>query len=158
MECDAICNTADQLGLPDNQVTALVSAILKAGGADLDKLVISRSTTRHNRMLSRYNISKSYMVEFSENPPQLAALHWNGKMLRDILVSEPGTTSETLAVLVSGPPTYPDGKIPVVAVIDSSTGTGQAEASMDLLDTWELTGALTALFLTPHLVTVEYTG
>ncbi|XP_076061448.1 uncharacterized protein LOC143037211 [Oratosquilla oratoria] len=71
VECDAICNTADRLGLSDNQVTALVYAILKTGGANLDKLIISRSTTRSNRMLFRYNISQSYMAKFSEDPPQL---------------------------------------------------------------------------------------
>ena len=36
MECSDICSTADQLGLSDNQVTAVVSATPKAGGADLD--------------------------------------------------------------------------------------------------------------------------
>ncbi|KAK8396598.1 hypothetical protein O3P69_004938 [Scylla paramamosain] len=70
-------------------------------------------------MLSRYNISQSYMAEFSENPPHPATLHWDGKMLRDVLDSEPGTTSETLAVLVSGPPAYPEGKLVRVPVIDS---------------------------------------
>ncbi|KAG0723910.1 hypothetical protein GWK47_041758 [Chionoecetes opilio] len=145
MECVDICSTADRLGLSDNQVTALVSATLKAGGADLDKFVISTSTTRRNRMLTRYHISQEYMAAFSEDPPKYAALHWDGKMLRDVLGSDPGTTSETLAVLVSGPPAYPEGKLLGVPVIDSSTGTVQAEASMDLLEAWGLTGVITAL-------------
>ncbi|KAG0714022.1 hypothetical protein GWK47_014951 [Chionoecetes opilio] len=145
MECVDICSTADRLGLSDNQVTALVSATLKAGGADLDKFVISTSTTRRNRMLTRYHISQEYMAAFSEDPPKYAALHWDGKMLRDVLGSDPGTTSETLAVLVSGPPAYPEGKLLGVPVIDSSTGTAQAEASMDLLEAWGLTGVITAL-------------
>ena len=38
MECVDICSTADRLGLSNNQVTAEVSATLKAGGADLDNL------------------------------------------------------------------------------------------------------------------------
>ncbi|KAG0721287.1 hypothetical protein GWK47_046750 [Chionoecetes opilio] len=84
MECVDICSTADRLGLSDNQVTALVSATLKAGGADLDKFVISTSTTRRNRMLTRYHISQEYMAAFSEDPPKYAALHWDGKMLRDV--------------------------------------------------------------------------
>ncbi|KAG0717582.1 hypothetical protein GWK47_054119 [Chionoecetes opilio] len=85
------------------------------------------------------------MAAFSEDPPKYAALHWDGKMLRDVLGSDPGTTSETLAVLVSGPPAYPEGKLLGVPVIDSSTGTAQAEASMDLLEPWGLTGVITAL-------------
>lgn len=85
MECVDICSMADRLGLSDNQVTAIVSATLKAGGADLDKFVISASTTRRNRMLMRYHISQEYMTAFSEDPPQYAALHWDGKMLKDVL-------------------------------------------------------------------------
>ncbi len=48
-------------------------------------------------------------------------------------------------MLMSGPPAYPEGKLLGVPVIDSSTGTAQVEASMDLLEAWELTGVLTAL-------------
>ena len=47
------------------------------------------------------------MSEFKE----YAALHWDGKLLRDVLSSEPGTTLETLAVLVSRPPAYPEGNV-----------------------------------------------
>ncbi|KAG0723598.1 hypothetical protein GWK47_042397 [Chionoecetes opilio] len=75
MECLDICSTADRLGLSDNQVTALVSATLKAGGADLDKFVISTSTTRRNRMLTRYHISQEYMAAFSEDPPNNSGVH-----------------------------------------------------------------------------------
>ncbi len=66
-------------------------------------------------------------------------------MLRDVMGSEPGNTSKTLAVLMSGPPAYPEGKLLGVPIIDSSTGTAQAEASVDLLDAWGLTGVITAL-------------
>lgn len=111
---------------------------MKAGGADLDNFVISTST-RRNRMLTRYHISQEYMTAFRENPPKYAALHWDGKMLRDVLGSDPGTTSETLSVLVSGPPAYPKGKLLGVPVIDSSTGTAQAEGSIDLLEALGLT-------------------
>ncbi|KAG0710025.1 hypothetical protein GWK47_023669 [Chionoecetes opilio] len=85
------------------------------------------------------------MAAFSEDPPKYAALHWDGKMPRDVLGSDPGTTSETLAVLSSGPPAYPEGKLLGVPVIDSSTGTAQAEASMVLLEAWGLTGVITTL-------------
>ncbi|KAK8394260.1 hypothetical protein O3P69_006451 [Scylla paramamosain] len=122
IECDAIFNTAYRLGLSDNQVTALVSCHLES-----------------------WYITQSYMGVFSEDPPHLVALHWDGKMLRDVLGSEPGTTSETLAVLVSGPPACSEGKLLRVPVINSSTGTAQAEASIDLLDAWGLAGVITAL-------------
>ena len=46
MTSEEICSTADRLSLSDNQTTAMVSAVLKAGGAELDDFVISASTTR----------------------------------------------------------------------------------------------------------------
>ena len=45
MTSEDICGTADRLSLPDNQTTAIVSAVLKAGGADLNDFIISASTT-----------------------------------------------------------------------------------------------------------------
>lgn len=91
MERGAICNTADRLGLPANQVTALVSATLKAGEANLDTLIISRSTSRRNRTLSMYNITQSYMAEVKTLPTLL-------------LYSGMGRCSETSWVVNLGPP------------------------------------------------------
>ena len=87
------------------------------------------------------------MAAFSEDPPKYAALHWDGKMLRDALGSDPGTMLETLALLVSRPTAYPEGKLLGVPVIDSTIGTAQAEASMDLLKVWGLSGVITTLVL-----------
>ena len=64
-------------------------------------------------------------------------------MLIDVLGSEPGTTSETM--LVSGLPAYREGKLLGEPVIDRSTGTAQVEASMDLLETRDLTSVITTL-------------
>ena len=44
MISEEICSATDRLSLSDNQTTAMVSAVLKAGGADLDDFVISAST------------------------------------------------------------------------------------------------------------------
>lgn len=82
-------------------------------------------------MLTRYHIGQEYMAALSENPPKCAALHWDGRILRGVLGSNPKTTSETLAVLVSGPPAYSEGKLLEVPVIDSSTGTPQAEELLE---------------------------
>ena len=46
MTSEEICSAADRLSLSDNQTTAMVSAVLKAGSADLDDFVKSASTTR----------------------------------------------------------------------------------------------------------------
>jgi len=94
MESEEICNAADRLCLTDNQTTAIVSAVLRAGGGDLDDFTISRSSTRRNRMAVRYNLSQQQMANFRGNPPKFGALHWDGKLLKDILGSEPGQSNE----------------------------------------------------------------
>ncbi|KAG0713169.1 hypothetical protein GWK47_016806 [Chionoecetes opilio] len=138
MEWVDICSTADRLGLSDNQVTALVSATLKAGGADLDKFVISTSTTRRNRMLTRYPHQPGVLAAFSEDPPKYAALHWDGKVLRDApgkLILGP---RQRLWLCWSQDHLHILRKATGSTSVDSSTGTAQAEASMDLLEAWGL--------------------
>ena len=44
-----------------------------------------------------------YIAAFSEDPHKFAALHWDDRMLRDVLGSDPGTTSKNLAMLASEP-------------------------------------------------------
>ncbi|KAG0704122.1 hypothetical protein GWK47_024747 [Chionoecetes opilio] len=69
------------------------------------------------------------MAAFSEDPPKYAALHWDGKMLRDapweVIL---GPRPETLAFACLRTTCISEGKLLGVPVIDSSTGTAQAEA------------------------------
>ena len=53
---EEICSIVDRLSLSGNQTTAMVSAVLKAGCADLDHFVISASTTRRNWINTRHNL------------------------------------------------------------------------------------------------------
>ena len=80
----------------------MVSAVLKARGADLDDFVISASTTRRNRINTRHNFCQSYMNDFKESLPDYGTLHWDGKLVRNVF----GNTypMESFAVLVSGTP------------------------------------------------------
>ena len=143
MTSEEICSAADRLSLSDNQTTAMVSAVLKAGGADLDDFVISASTTRRNRINTRHNLSQSYMNDFKESPPDYCTLHWDGKLVRDVL----GETYpvESLAVLVSGAPQYEEGKLLGVPFIESSTGIQQCNATLELIETWGLTDNIVGL-------------
>ena len=143
MNSEEICSTADRLSLSDNQTTAMVSAVLKAGGADLDDFVISASTTRRNRINTRHNLCQSYMNKFKESPPDYCTLHWDGKLLRDVLGER--YPVESLAVLVSGTPQYEEGKLLGVPFIESSTGIQQCNATLELIETWGLTDNIVGL-------------
>ena len=144
MKSEEICSAADRLSLSDNQTTAIVAAVLKAGGADLNNFKLSTSTTRRNRINSRYCLSQSHMSNFRHSAPKYCALHWDGKLLRDVLGMKEGAV-ESLAVLVSGSPEYEEGKLLGVPCIERSTGTSQSAASYDLLTTWGLTENVVAL-------------
>ena len=106
MQCEQITEAADRLKLSDNEVTMIVSSVLKAAGGDLDQFDISRSTTRRNRMANRLKLADFAIDQVRGNPPHFCTLHWDGKLLADMR----GESCERLAVLVSGAPNYTEGK------------------------------------------------
>lgn len=141
MQCEQITEAGDRLKLSDNQVTMIVSSVLKAAGGDLDQFDISRSTTRRNRMANRLKLADSVIDKVRENPPRFCALHWDGKLLADMR----GESCERLAVLISGAPNYTEGKLLGVPSLTDSTGKSQADASYDLLNVWGLVDNIIAL-------------
>ena len=84
MTSEEICSAADRLSLSDNQTTAMVSAVLKSEGTDLDDFVMSASTTRRNKINTCDNLCQSYMNGFKDSPPNYCSLHWDGKLVRDV--------------------------------------------------------------------------
>lgn len=141
MHCEDITAAADRLKLSDAQLTMILSAVVKAGQGNLDNFDISRSTTRRSRMANRLKISEDIIDTVRQNPPKFGALHWDGKLISDLL----GECQERLAILVSGAPEYNEGKLLGVPSLRDSTGKSQADASYDLLDVWELTTNIVAL-------------
>ena len=141
MQCADINSAADRLRLSDSQLTMIISAILHAGNGDLNKFDLSPSTTRRSRIASRQKIANEIIDTVRQNPPRFGALHWDGKLITDLL----GESRERLAVLVSGAPEYTEGKLLGVPCLMDSTGKSQADASYDLLDVWRLTDNIAAL-------------
>lgn len=141
MQCDEITKAADRLKLTDNQVTMVVSAVIKASGGNLDNFDISRSTTRRSRMCNRQQVAESATIAVRQNPPLFGALHWDGKLVSDSL----GDKYERLAVLLSGAPEYTEGKLLGVPLLADSKGKTQADATYDLLEGWDLSDRVVAL-------------
>jgi hypothetical protein len=141
MLCDEITSAADRLKLSDNQTTMIVSAVIKAAGGNLEDFDISRSTTRRSRMCNRQKIAENVMESVRQHPPRFGALHWDGKLLKDVL----GDSHERLAVLLSGAPEYPEGKLLGVPALLNSKGQTQADATHDLLEAWDLLDNVVAL-------------
>ena len=137
MTSEDICSTADPLSLSDDQTTAIASAVLKAGGPDLNGFIISVSTTRRNRVNNCHNLYQWYMNDFKKSPLDYCTLRWDGTLVRDVL----GETYPVkgLAVLVFGTLDYEEGKLLGVPLIKSSTGIQQCNATLELIETWGLT-------------------
>ncbi|XP_045115079.1 uncharacterized protein LOC123506798 [Portunus trituberculatus] len=83
------------------------------------------------------------MNDFKESPPDYCTLHWDGKLVRDVL----GETYpvESLVVLVSGAPQYEEGKLLGVPFIEKATGIQQCNATLELIETWGLTDNIVGL-------------
>ena len=80
------------------------------------------------------------MEEFKQKKPAMAALHWDGKLIKDVT----GTLRENEAILVSGSPNYVEGKLLAVSVLENkngeatSTGEAQALAVIEEVERWGL--------------------
>ena len=106
-----------------------MSAVLKAGGADLNDFIISALTTKRYKINNRHNLCQGYMNDFKESMPDYFKLHWKGKLVRDVL----GETYpvESLVVLVPGALHYEEGKLICVSFIESFTGIQQCNATFE---------------------------
>ena len=67
----------------------IVSSIVKNGtvGGEatyLSLFTISRSSLERKRNYNRTVLMEQSMQEFQENKPKLAALHWDGKLIKDV--------------------------------------------------------------------------
>ena len=109
MSDEGICSVGDRLGMSDNQVTAVVAAVLKAGGADIKEFIISRSSTGRRRTCARLNLNEVTVATFKDKCPDKGVIHWDGKSIKHPLGSEPDESIEHLAVLVTGVPDYEEG-------------------------------------------------
>ena len=142
----------DRTGTTSRNAVGVVSSILKTGkiggkSADLSQFSLSRSSLERKRVSNRSIAMEEAMKEFSRNKPDLAALHWDGKLVKDCT----GTLRENEAILVSGAPHYLEGKILAVSLLEdeegkpTSTGDAQAQAVLAELEKWDVKENVVAL-------------
>ena len=78
------------------------------------------------------------LEEFKEKKPKMAALHWDGKLIKNMT----GTLQELESILVSGAPNYKEGKLLNVSKLEdeegnpSSTGEAKVLAVIEQLEIW----------------------
>ena len=109
----SLTQTLDRTKTSNCSAMRLLSTTLKSfktvdgNNLDLKEMTISTSSINRSRNVHREEISNAAKDQFKMNKPPLAALHWDGKLMKDIMNEE----HETLAILISGSPDYKEGKI-----------------------------------------------
>ncbi|CAH0547100.1 unnamed protein product [Brassicogethes aeneus] len=132
----------------------LVAAIAEVLNFDVETLTINRTSIRYYRRKIREARATQIKNIFENTELNALVLHWNGKLLFDILKRE---TVERLPVLVSnsktekllGVPALPNSKVPT-----------QANAVYEMLQDWRLLESVKAFCCdrTSNLVQYEMTG
>ena len=107
-----VAGAMDRTNTTPGQAMHLISAVLKSVqkdgvGLDLSEVTLSESSIRRGREKAREEICKHQFQEFQDNMPEFLAVHWDGKMMRDMS----DVLNEMEAILVSGAPGYNEGKL-----------------------------------------------
>ena len=102
----------DRTNTTPAQAMHLFSAVLKSAkkdgeSLDLNEVTLSKSTIRRGRQKAREEICRQQYQEFQDNMPEFLAVHWDGKMMKDLSQE----LREMEAILVSGNPGYNEGKL-----------------------------------------------
>ena len=147
-----VCSMLDRTGTTSRKAVGVVSSILRTGKidgkqADLSQFSLSRPGLERKRVHNRSVLMEQEIEEFQVKMPARAALHWDGKLIKDVT----GVLQENEAILVSGAPHYLEGKILNVSKLvneegnPTSSGLAQAAACLEQVKVWGVEKNIVAL-------------
>lgn len=129
----------DRLKMTPAMSMGFFSSIMKTGTinnnqADLNEFVCSPSTIVRSRNKNRSVLFQIALDEFKENKPEHCNLHYDGKQLTSCL----GEVNDFEAILVSGSPSFKEGKLLAVSKLSSGSGAAQFEAVKEQILLWDV--------------------
>ena len=129
----------DRLKLTPSQSMGFFSSLIKTStindnSTDLSEFTCSVSSIYRSRNKNRSILFELAQEEFSANMPKHNNLHWDGKMLANLQ----GEMEDYEAILVSGSPSYIEGKLLAVSKLPSSSGEEQFNAVKEQVVLWSL--------------------
>ena len=91
MNSPEVCAMSDRTATTSRKAVGILSSILMTGKigdqeADLNQFTLSRSSLERKRISNRTVLMEQSMQEFQEKKPKYAALHWDGALVKDILL------------------------------------------------------------------------
>ena len=113
-----VVSSLDRNQITNRKAVGFASSLLKSAGADLLDFNLSTNTLRRNRDSGREILAKQAIEQFKVNQPEHLVLHWDSKLIDDAH----GTKKERLAILVSGSPSYIEGKLLGVPSLEDENG------------------------------------
>ena len=126
---------ADRLNVSAGLRTAFMAAVITDGGANLEDVTLSKTSTRREAKRIRKEIANDILTSF--NAPNNITLHWDGKIVPD--------DAERLGVLIAGIPDYKEGKLLGIPVISDGTSKTLADVTHSLAVQWKVTTSIVGL-------------
>ena len=110
------------------------TATINKQNVNLSEFTCSTRTIARSRNKNRGVLFQLAQDEFKENMPEHCNVHWDGKQLTSCL----GVVQECEAIMVSGSPSFIEGKLLAVAKLTSSSGEAQFEAVREQVLLWDI--------------------
>lgn len=129
----------DRCRISDRDAVHLIAAVAQSLNHDLDSLVINRTSIRRYREKLREAKAANIKKVFKDTELNAVVLHWDGKMLPDLLKRE--LVDRLPVLLTSGN----DEKLLGVPALENGTGISQAQAIYEVLEDWGLSHTVKAL-------------
>lgn len=120
----------DRCNISDRDAVRIIAATAEALDHDPQNLVVSRSSIRLRRQQFRQQRTMLIRSRFRNSDLEGAVVHWDGKLLPDVLSKE---NVERLAILIS---CGDEEQLIGVPVLENSTGNTQAKAVFSAIEEW----------------------
>jgi hypothetical protein len=116
----------------------IIATALKAGGANMNDISLSKSTIHRQRVQAVKTNSKEFKDNFK--CPEHVIVHWDGKIVQVMS----GLTEDRVAIVISSTDGL-SGQFLASPAIPSGTGRAQAVAVHDVCLQWEITENICAM-------------
>ena len=125
-----VCSSLDRSKCSDRQAVHILAASAQSLGHNISEVTLSRNSLQRARSANRERTA--IYVKTSFEPKKTLTVHWDGKLLPDLLGQE---KVDRLPVIVTGTDT---DQLLGVPKLTSGTGKAQAEAVITCLSEWNI--------------------
>ena len=142
LQSPQVIETAVRNSISSTALCEVTRTLVEATGGDPKAVVLSYASTYRYRLAAFNTISNEIKANWT--PPDIAALHWDGKLM-DTLGNE-AATEERLPILVSGVGGVKLLGVPAIQKkTDTLDGPKIADAAIEQLKLWDITSNVRAM-------------